>query len=582
MIPALDLVFFLAAGLAPADTPTPPVPLPDKKAIAVIGVWLKEYRKGEWQIRAGRQQRGPDNKRPKERSLIYRAGLLPRDYVDQDIGYLQEIDLLCKLAREEESAAAARAILEVAAVGLDSRTIYTELMAPVTVRGVGEKHLAALSGADVLGYLVAAADGKPGGNRRFAQGMQAAALRALGATKTIRFSVTISTQLSSVHPTVRLAAATGLGRLGDLPSILPLVDRLTAEDHPSTIIEILDACEQILQSNSRQEKATVYTAAATSAAGQALGRSNAWAPDVAILTFLEKYRQKHSIPRLISFLERFEAEPRSVKSGRLSARLREQANNLLVSLTGAQIPQTQPEKWREFWNREGKGLELAKVVRQPRDRRLVLARGMTSAGFFNIPVQGSKILFVIDISLSMDEMMTVSSGQTTAGGGSQRRKLDVAKEELLKAVAGLSPDQSFNVICYAGQVRSWNGDLVRATKGNKRRLQNWVDSLNTLPSTNIYGALKAGLETKTLVYGERYGSAMDELFFLSDGEPTNGEITDVDQIAQTIEDTNKFSKVRINTVYLESFRGGRGRGGNRGSRLMRRLAEGSGGKFARR
>ena len=580
MIPALDLVFVLAAGLTPVDTPTQPVPQPSGKVLAVISQWLKEYRKGEWVLRNDGRRRGQraSGRKPGERSLIERAGLLPRDYFGREVSYLKEIELLCGLAGEEETAEAARAILEVAAVGLDTRVIYTELMAPVAVRGVGEKHLEGFTDTEALAYLVEAANGKPGGSRRFAQGMQAAALRALGATKTIRYSVTISTQLSSVHPKVRLAAATGLGRLADLPSILPLVDRLTSEDHPSAIIEILDACEQILQSNARHERITAYMTAAATAAGQALGRSNVWAPDVAILSFLAKYRHKDSIPRLISFLERFAAEPKAVRSGRLSVRLQEQTNDLLVSLTGAQISSAQPEKWREFWNQEGEDLALAKAVPVPKERQ-GRVRGMTSTAFFNIPIQGSRILFVMDISTSMDEMMTASSGRTTAGGQSQRRKLEVAREELQKAIAGLTPDQSFNVICYAGQIKSWNDDLVRASQGNKRRLQRWVDSLNTLPSTNIYGALKAGLETKTLVYGERYGSDMDEIFFLSDGEPTSGEITNVDQIAQIILDANKFAKIRINTVYLEASRGGRG---NEGSRLMRKLAEGSGGKFVQR
>jgi hypothetical protein len=42
------------------------------------------------------------------------------------------------------------------------------------------------------------------------------------------------------------------------------------------------------------------------------------------------------------------------------------------------------------------------------------------------------------------------------------------------------------------------------------------------------------------------------LFIVSDGAPTVGDITDAEEIRRLVTETNRFSGVRINTIFLSS------------------------------
>ena len=67
-------------------------------------------------------------------------------------------------------------------------------------------------------------------------------------------------------------------------------------------------------------------------------------------------------------------------------------------------------------------------------------------------------------------------GGTRAGGarGRGNQKIEIAKQELWKAVSALPPDTKFNVIHYNHNVGQWNKDLVFATEQNKTRFKAWL------------------------------------------------------------------------------------------------------------
>ena len=66
---------------------------------------------------------------------------------------------------------------------------------------------------------------------------------------------------------------------------------------------------------------------------------------------------------------------------------------------------------------------------------------------------------------------------------------------------------------------------------------------------------------------------IDELFVLSDGEPTEGQLQDAEMLLQVVREANKYAKVRINAVFT---------GAGAGADLLRRLAEENGGVFVQR
>jgi Mg-chelatase subunit ChlD len=91
--------------------------------------------------------------------------------------------------------------------------------------------------------------------------------------------------------------------------------------------------------------------------------------------------------------------------------------------------------------------------------------------------------------------------------------------------------------------------------------------------TNLYDGLAKALQLGELKFGEQSETKIDELFVLSDGEPTAGEVRDTDGLLQIVREANKYAKVRIHTIFT---------GEGNGSDLLKRLAEENGGVFVQR
>ena len=105
--PLLTSLVVVASGAFLSAPGPDAIPIGNKKAIPLISTWVKKYHTGKWNV----------SKRlnVEKGSLVAKFKLIPSNYF-RTITYLNEIDLLCKLAREVETPDAARAILEVAAV----------------------------------------------------------------------------------------------------------------------------------------------------------------------------------------------------------------------------------------------------------------------------------------------------------------------------------------------------------------------------------------------------------------------------------------------------------------------------------
>ena len=552
----------------------------EPKVARVIREWLRQYRKGKWAISSQIRVRPGGGTSPDDitkKSLLAKHKLVPASH-SGPITYKVEIVILCRTAAQVGGPEAARAVLEVAAVGLDRSVKYSPRMAPGTVRRLGEDALHKMESKAVAEFLVAAAGGSESASK-FGDAMQCAALRALGRRRDPAHRDIIAAQLSASESTVRAAAAHALGRLGEPFSIKQLAEHLAEESDGFAITEILAAIGMIREGDSGGGTKIEWMQMALIEAANALARSESWRTDLAIVDFLERFRSKSSISKLIWILERYENEPEKVRSGRLSGRLRVRTHEALTALTGTSIPMDKPARWREFWTKNEKDFRLAKVAPEKTDS------ATTAGGFFDIPVQGKRVVFVLDVSGSMNfPMRTTQSGPTVAGGarGGSSLKIDVAKRELWGAIQGLPADTKFNVIFYNQEFDRWSRKLVTAEEQNKKRFKRWLDGKKAQGATNIFDAMEDALKIKSLVYGDHYDSSVDEVFLLSDGMPNYGQVTSPNEILKIITETNRFSKVRINTVYLEGMPG-RGPGmappGRSGADLMRRLAEQNAGRF---
>ena len=310
-----------------------------------------------------------------------------------------------------------------------------------------------------------------------------------------------------------------------------------------------------------------------------------WRARLALMPVVRSIRGVASVPVLIGLLEEA-AEKRDEDA--FSGTLRTAIQEALVDLTGFYAPAYEPEKWRSFWEQEKDGFQIAPVREAPKNQG-----GTVSKGFFGIPVTGSRVIFVLDVSGSMREPASGASVSRLPGdkpSGGYLTKLARAKKELLRAVDGLAPDARFNVIFFESRVRPWQKRLVDASDRNKKRLEQAIAKLRPEGGTALYGGLNAGLEIQTRrSRRSRYASSVDEVFLLSDGIPSPGlsEIWEPEQIVERVSKWNAGARVRIHTVFLRTVvpAGAQVAPGamgalQRAEKMMRDLAEGNGGKFA--
>ena len=171
-------------------------------------------------------------------------------------------------------------------------------------------------------------------------------------------------------------------------------------------------------------------------------------------------------------------------------------------------------------------------------------------------------------------------------GGEDLRRLDYAKRELLKAIDSLTPNSMFNLVTFNGddEAEAWKKELVPANKRNKGRFEKFVEKLRPLGGTNLWSGMEKALGIKTLVYGSHYETTVDELFLLSDGAPSAGDVIDPVEILRLTNEVNQFKEVRINTVFISSrtppeVTAAQANMSLSPKELMRRMARENGGKF---
>jgi len=496
----------------------------------------------------------------------------------------QELQILLRAARRIETVDGAKVVLQVAAVGLDRRYKYTTEMIPHTIRTMGENTLGRMDGDAVRGYILAAAKGEPGGPGGLKIPLQMAALRVLAKSDDTRHVKLFESLLPHDDALLRLAAAEGLGRIGEPRSVEPLAVALENESSQTTMIALVWAIRDIHRFN-RDKVKVDHLRRAVVAAGKHLRKVDQRPTGKAFVDFLERFRYRESVPCLIALLERFKNEPSLIRAESLTAALRQRANAVACTLTGAFFPMDRPDQWREFWEREGHKIQVDKIAAEASAKQA--KKGYTVTGeFFGIPVSGRRVVFIIDVSRSMLwPMPQQGEGTATDRKAGQVRKIDKAKQELLKAVESLPPQNKFNVVFYSNEVRRWQKKkLVPATPSNKKSLASTLSREKADGGTNLFGGLKMGLELKSLVYGGRYDTSVDEIFVLSDGVPTVGDVIEMDEILRLVAETNRYSGVRINAIYLgshsdERHPGNRGKSEREGGEFMKQLAEQNDGKF---
>lgn len=575
------IAFLCILLLSPDASPAASLPhegasnavIQDDRALKALETWIKLYRDGKiaW-----------NNKGlARKDSVADKFGQLPKDFLGT-LTRERELEVLLEKVTTTGSAEAMTLALEVASIGLDDGR-YTRDMAPHLVRALAEKWTPKFTTPAAMGRMVQTAKGDAKVPKQQAAAMRAAALRALGRSSEAQRRTVLEQALAATEPVVRLAAADGLAVVADEASVVMLAGCVQRELDDRVLEALVAAMRAALAryllppaDDKEPLVAPESSRLAVQAAIGALGRTS-WRADLALVAFLEAFRSTETVPALIAILQKFKDNPQDVLSGKTSGLLLHRAHDVLVSLTGAVLPADRPDLWRELWEKEKDTMQVTAAPPAKRD-----PVGTVVSGFCGIPVQGTRVVFVLDLSGSMAGNMLVKAASAAELPDKLPTRLDFAKREILRAVDSMPEVSSFNLVTFNGEAkaRQWQKELQIASGRTKEAFRKYVNDLKAEGGTNLWGGLQEGLKLKSMVYGERYDSSVDELFVLSDGAPTVGEILDPEEILRLIAETNRFSRVRINTVFISTpDEKPPATMTIKPEELMRRMAEANGGKF---
>ncbi|MBE7490828.1 MAG: hypothetical protein HS108_03550 [Planctomycetes bacterium] len=232
--------------------------------------------------------------------------------------------------------------------------------------------------------------------------------------------------------------------------------------------------------------------------------------------------------------------------------------------------------------------------------------------FFNAVAVGTRVLFIVDISGSMDWPADMAFRKNPVTGRSAEKgpdythvktKMDLAKVELIWSLTNLPENIFFNVIVYETTHRlidEKTEGLVQAKPENKTRFANLVRALKANGGTNIHGSLMRGMRMtkKKSVEGDvaldrkLMLEGVDTIFFLTDGTPSwsdestefaevhpkwgaigNGKFCKSDAILADVARVNTFRKVVIHAIAV---------GKDADHEMMKKLAEQNHGQYVNR
>ena len=546
-----------------------------KHTAAAIQQWIDDFTSGRLgprgALRTGAQLQ------PRYMAHAKRAGHLQ----SKDLDRLNHLDALQKLlffAEKNPSPELGDAVLGVASAGLDRSFLDRDAF---ELRELGHWTLMRMENQGIWFQILRAAAGdrlpvfdelRPRARKEedvsVGPARRVAALRLLGQRNLPVFRSTLEAALIDPDPRVRLASAESIRRPWKAATVKRVGLAMQRERHPVVSQALVRLLLQMLK-RSPKNLTPADRESLVSGAFSQMGLAG-WRTDMDLLDLVEAYPHRSAIPSLIEALDLTIKSPDALVSAvnnKASPLLRQRAGQLLRAMTGALVPIEDPNAWREFWAKEQDNIVVP-------DRLAKADPNGTSVQFFGVPVTGTSIAFLIDTSGSMDSA-PAGKGPITGLRRTRvaRTRLAAAKEQLVLAAQVMAPESQYYLLTFAEQAKTWTRQPIRPDRRSTRSLTGLLSRLNARGGTNLYAGLVAALETEGRTYGDKALPKIDELFILSDGDPTSGDVRDTETICELVKLANRYAKIRINSVFT---------GTGKGAELLRRLAEENGGVFVQR
>lgn len=395
---------------------------------------------------------------------------------------------------------------------------------------------------------------------------RAAAAATLGLLRDSSLTLALYTAASDPSPEVRTAALTAVSEFAEARGTL--LTRWLADPEPRVRLAALRAAQRTL------ERAAVAGGGRPDSRAAVLGAVRGklddadWRVRDRAIEILTVFPDKGSVEPLLDALGR---EVDGTASGGARKRVARRAGDALVQLTGVEIPPLDVGRWRRWWESHRERFEIGgHSTGQPRT-------AVDKYSYFTIAVKSDRMVFVVDVSGSMNEPAVgapLPSNQTSARdrrGGTTR--LDRVKEELLRVIQNLAESDRFQIIAFSNQVKAAFPHLVPATKEQKRAAERFVKSLTAGGGTALWNGLDAAFGFSSATREEPTRDA-DTIFLLTDGEPTSGVFVEPADIVRAAQRANPDGRVEIHCVFVGAPAGA-------GPQLLAQLAKESGGEYRR-
>jgi HEAT repeat protein len=301
-----------------------------------------------------------------------------------------------------------------------------------------------------------------------------------------------------------------------------------------------------------------------------------WRTQVAAINALSALRVKEAVEPLIAYLRESEGRPQ------------EDAKVALTNITTQDFG-LNADRWAQWWN-DVKADWKVPPLPEKKNEEVATSKdryGRVERGYHHMKIVSNKVLFVIDISASMLDPIRVKRGRNDPEDKVTKAspKLDLAREELARTLRTLDENTKFNVIAFESDIRFFRKESVSGTAGNVQEAIRWVEKQKPrttsgggmrqssgvdadgmiMGRTNTYGALKAAFglphrprkpgEGGTTGSGAAPKPGIDTVYFLTDGQPTEGETTNTDEILQDVQQWNRSARLVINTIGMSETGG---------------------------
>ncbi len=288
---------------------------------------------------------------------------------------------------------------------------------------------------------------------------------------------------------------------------------------------------------------------------------------------------------------------------RKAGRLRTECADALFRITGLDFG-LEPDRWQEQWSKlmaiEGWRIptdeELAKKAESRKKYNELYGQKEGVTSFAGIPTTSTHVLFIIDVSGSMDDLVVE---REKFQGYDNLKKFTVVRAQLLSAIDSLTQDTYFDIIAFASDLMPWKKKLVQANIVNREAAKQWVARLKPIGGTEDQELAQAGLTgltnlaggktntLKALLYpfgidpdnapkmsftgGDKVSikNKLDTVYFLSDGRPSIGKIIDTMEIEKEVRRYNEIFKIVIHTIAIGEFQ----------KEFLKDVAEQNGGVF---